>query len=286
MRFLLFIAFGSVATLARADSTLAGAEALLQAKRYPEARVVLEKIVAAEPTNATALHDLGLVYSKRHDLEAEQEAVKWLARAAELEPNNATYLADFGGTSMELASHNRSISAATKGRAAMEKAIALDPENLDAREGLFQFYLRAPFFVGGSEAKAAAELEEIRRRNPGRAIALAVLTKANAKDYAGAFALCDEFLARKPDDYAALYQYGRTAGVSGQNLERGLADLRKCLTLTPPGPAAPTHSHVWCRIGIIEEKLGHTAGARDAYAKALELDSSNSQAADGVARLK
>ena len=54
----------------------------------------------------------------------------------------------------------------------MEKAIQLDPDNLDAREGLFQYYTQAPFFVGGSASKAAAQLEEIRRRDVDRGTAL------------------------------------------------------------------------------------------------------------------
>ena len=115
---------------------------------------------------------------------------------------------------------------------------------------------------------------------------LSVVAKANAKEYADAFKLCNEVLVKSPDNYTALYQYGRTASVSGQNLERGLAGLKKCLTLTRPGPSAPRPTNVWFRIGVIQEKLGHPADARQAYETALQLDRGSKQASDALANLK
>jgi Tfp pilus assembly protein PilF len=269
----------------RAESDWDSAVALVKAKRYPEARPLLEKIVAAEPTNAAAWHELGRVWGARHDNAACEEAVRCFKHAVDLEPQNATFLGDYGGTSMELASRTRSLSAATSGRDAMLKSLAINPDNLDVREGLFQFYLRAPFFVGGSASKAAAQLEEIRRRDPDRGIVLAVLAKADAKEFDAAFALCDEALAKHPDNYTALYQYGRTASMSGLNLERGLACLRKALTLEQPGPAAPTYSHIWYRIGVIDQKLDRTVDARAAYAASLKSDPTNRQAEAALAKI-
>jgi tetratricopeptide (TPR) repeat protein len=268
-----------------AQPTLDAARALYEAKRYPEARQALEKIVAAEPRNAAAMHYLGLTIKRRNDPAALPEAVKWLAKAADLDPKNAIYLGDFGGSSLQLASRTNSISAATKGRDAMEKALALDPDYLDAREGLIQFYQRAPWPIGSS-AKAAAHLAELRKRDPDRATVLSVMMKANAKDFTAAFQLCDDVLAKTPDNYAALYQFGRTASISGQHLERGLECLQKCLTQTPPSPASPTHSNVWQRIGNLQERLQRPDDARQAYGAALHLDPGNQQAASALAKLK
>lgn len=284
---LLLAIFSCLACAAPAESAAAFTEAraLFDAKRYPEARMALEKIVAVEPRHAAACHFLGRTIATRNDSTAQEQAIPWLAKAVELEPNNAAYLGIYGGTLLQQASRTRSYSAATKGRDAMEKAIALDPDYLDAREGLFQFYERAPWPIGG-HAKALAQLDEIRRRDPARALLLTVLMKANAKDYPAAFKLCDEALMHKPDDYAALYQYGRTAALSGQNLARGLACLRECLKLEPPTPASPTHSSVWQRLGNLEERRQQPAEARAAYEAALKLDVSNQQAAEALAKLK
>lgn len=264
--------------------TLEDAIALYRDRRFPEARAALEKIANREPGNAAACYYLGMTLKRRADATALDDAIRWLEKAATLEPTNAHYLADFGGTSLQLAAKNRSYSAATRGRDAMEKSLALDPANLDARVGLFHFYRQAPWPLG-STAKAARQLAEIRKRDPALGTSLAVASRADAGDFAEAFRLCDEVLAKSPNDYTALYQYGRTSSMSGQNLNRGLANLKQCLELEPPGPAAPSHSNVWNRIGTLEEKLYHTPEARAAYAAALQLDPANRQAADAVARL-
>ncbi len=268
-RRLLFILLGLVSA-AGAATPLEEAIALYRKKIYPDARAALEKIATAEPNNAVACYYLGMTLRHRGDATALDDATKWLEKATTLEPKNATYLADYGGTSMQLASKNRSYSAATKGRDAMEKSLLLNPENLDARQGLWRFYTEAPWPLGSS-SKAATQLEEIRKRDPERALTLAV----GAKTAGG-----------KPDDYTALYQYGRTASLSGQNLARGRECLLKCLTLKPPTTASAQPTHIWVRIGVIDEKLGHLPEARTAYETALKLDSHNKTASDALEKLK
>lgn len=290
---LLFLASCSAASVfvmsaadgSSATSALDEALTLFAAKRYPEARERLEKIVAADPRIAKACHYLGRTIIARNDTPALEEGVKWLAKAVELEPDNASYLGVYGGTSLQLAGRTNSLSAASKGREAMERALALDPNYLEAREGLFQFYQRAPWPIGSS-AKAEVQLAEIRKRDPDLATVLGVGSKTRAKDFPAAFTLCEEVLTRNPDNYAALYQYGRTASICGQNLERGLTCLQKCLTIDPPTPASPSHSNVWHRIGNIQEQLSRVEDARNAYETALRLDPSNAAASAAVAKLK
>ena len=57
-----------------------------------------------------------------------------------------------------------------KGRAAVERAITLDPDNLDARTTLMQFLLQAPGFVGGSRDGAREQAIEIERRDRARGL--------------------------------------------------------------------------------------------------------------------
>lgn len=279
-----FAAFLLLVAPAAADSGVEAAMALVKPGQPSDARSALESLVARDPGNARAWHELGMLWRDRKDTAAYRQAVECLHKAVALAPDNPTFLADYGGTAMELASRTRSLTAAIAGRAAMEKAVALAPDNIDAREGLFEFYARAPFLAGGSSSKAAAELDAIRRRDPDRATALAAIAKADARDYAAAFALCDEVLAHHPDDYTALYQYGRTASFSGQNLARGLACLQHALTLKPPGPASAQYTQVWYRIGTLQRKLGHAADARHAFTMALQLDPSNESAARALGK--
>lgn len=285
--FLVFLALvsGACAAAAGRSEAFVAAQQLFEQKRLPEARAAFERVVTAEPQNALAFHLLGRCWVARGDEAAVEEGIKALARAVELEPENTIFLGIYGGNLLQLASRNSSPLAASRGRDAMEKAVKLDPGYLDAREGLFQFYERAPWPLGSS-AKAAAHLEEIRKRDADRATVLSVMSKVRAKEYAAAFSLCENVLAKKPDDYTALYQFGRTAIESGQNLDAGLKSLQRCLALEPPSPASPQHTHAWQRIGNLHEKALRPAEARAAYETALKLDPGNRQAADALAKLK
>ncbi len=284
MRFV-FILGVLLATFAHGASDLEPAIALYREKKFPEARLAFEKILASEPTNAVACHFLGLTLLRRGDDQALDEAVPWLEKAATLAPTNAEYLADFGGASMQLASKRTSLSAATKGRDAMEQSLKLQPNNIEARIGLWQFYERAPWPLGSSK-KAAAQIEEIRKLDPTRATVLTVVQKTTAKEFPAAFKICDEVLARQPDNFTALYYYGRTAATSGQNLQRGLASLQRCLSLPEQGPSSPAPSDIWNRIGNVQEKLARPNDARTAYETALKLNPGNRAAQDALAKLK
>ena len=74
---------------------------------------------------------------------------------------------------------------------------------------------------------------------------------AHAPEYYKAF--LGEMKPSNPDDYAALFQTGRLAAISGQRLDHGLTVLRQCLTMTTP-EGQPSHAAAHWRIGFILEK--------------------------------
>lgn len=272
-------------TVACAGTGFEQALALVHAKRYPEARDALQQVVRAEPRNAAAWCELGRVWEARHDAAALRQAADCLDRAVALQPLNASYLTRDGIVLIRLAARTHSLSAAVQGRDTLEKAVAIAPSNLDAREALYHFYARAPFFVGGSSAKAAAELDAIRRHDPDRAAAIEILGRIRAGRYADAFRLCDGILARAPNDYTALWLYGRTASLSGENTVRALACLHRAAMLPPPHRNSPDHAAVWMHIGELEEKRSHTAAARAAFREVQHLAPGNPEATAGLQRL-
>lgn len=257
--------------------------ALYKDRKVPEARAALETITTAEPKNAEACYYLGLTLLRTHDPKLLESAVDWFKKAVDLQPDNTNYLFEYGGNCLNLSGKTRSISAANRGRDALEKLLTLDPAHLDAREALYQFYEQAPWPIG-SGSKARAHLEEIRKRDPERARIIAITTKTNAKNYVEAFALCDEALASSPDNYLVFILYGRVAILSGQNLELALVRLKKCMTLTPP-PKAPSLAFVQWRIGNVLEKMNEKPAARAAYEAALKLDPAMKTAVDALAKL-
>jgi tetratricopeptide (TPR) repeat protein len=161
-RLLLLLALAGPAS---ADSGLEAAVRLYDARQYPEAQADLERLTAARPGDAAAAYYLGMTLRHRGDPRALDDAVAWLEKAVALAPANSTYLGDYGGTCLELADRHHSFSFATRGRNAMEKAVALDPGNLEARQGLMQFYARAPWPLG-SVTRARTQADEILRRDP------------------------------------------------------------------------------------------------------------------------
>jgi len=265
-------------------SPLEDAIALYKDKKIPEARAALEAITTAEPQNAEACYYLGLTLLHSRDPKLLESAVGWFKKAVDLQPENVAYLFEYGGNSLNLAGKTRSLGAANRGRDALEKVIKLDPAHLDAHEALYQFYDQAPWPIGSS-SKANAHLEEIRKYDPVRARIILITTRTNSKDYAEAFKLCDEAVAKIPDNYVAFLLYARAAILSGQNLDPALAGLKKCLTLTPP-PKAPGYAFVHWRIGNLLEKKGDKPAARAAYEASLQADSNFTMSSDALAKLK
>jgi tetratricopeptide (TPR) repeat protein len=220
---------------------------------------------------------------QRADDRAIEDALPWLAKATELAPKNATYLTLFGITSMQTAGKTRSVSAATRGRDAVIRAIELEPDNLDAREALLQFYVSAPWPIG-SRTKAKEQAEAIAQRNPTRGLFARVQLKTTEKKYDEAIVLCEKSLEQNPDFYPALAELGRLTVASGTKLERGLAALRRCLQLEPTLGQA-THSLIHYRIGTLHLKLSDKTAARAAFTAALQLDPKLKRAADALAKL-
>lgn len=270
-----------------ADSpALADAIALFDTHRVPEARARLADIVAKEPANSRALWYLG-----RSDLamQRREEAADTLAKAAALAPGDHRILADYGSASLlratELGTSFRALGFARRGRNALEQAVKLAPDVIGYREGLVQFYTRAPVFAGGDFDKAYAHIAEITKRDPERGTVIRATTLASEKRYDEALVACEKFLADHPDNYLALYTLGRIASETGRELARGEAALRRCLELTPK-IQEPDHAGAHYRLGLIAEKSGRPADARREYQAALALEPEFPEVKAALARLK
>lgn len=252
-------------------------------------------------------------------------AEKQFERAVAADPKNGTYhlwLGNAVGQQTTTASTVRQPFMARRVKAEFERAVALDPELLDARDGLVQFYLMAPGFMGGSEAKAREQQREIAKRNAFRGYLAAATVAWAGKDTLGteramraaiaaapdsartvitlaqrqagwgrisaAFGTLDEWLARYPRDIAVRFQIGRLAAVSGQQLDRGETLLRD-LIAEPEWESTnlrPSKAAVHYRLGMVLEKSGKKPDARASYERALSLDPQLKPAKDALAALR
>ncbi|HCZ37830.1 MAG TPA: hypothetical protein DHV26_18060, partial [Cytophagales bacterium] len=202
-----------------------------------------------------------------------------------------------------------------KMKSAWEKAVQLDPKTVDARESLIQYYLQAPAIAGGSVDKAIEMANEIKKIKPSEGhrqlgniyyrekkyaeaekefIAMtkvdATLTPGLAnfyvlqKQYDKAFAISDEALKQNPDDMAATYQIGKLSALSGLQLDRGEAALKKYLGYQPK-KNEPSHAGANMRLAQIMEKRGKKSEAKSLYQLALKGDATLKEAKEGLERV-
>jgi tetratricopeptide (TPR) repeat protein len=148
--------------------------------RLEEAYRLGREAVSASPDDPASLAALavGALAVERYD-----EAMEAAEAAQSRKPDVSSYQLIMGQAYLSHARANPSLSAIArvkKGRAAVERAIALDPDNLPARHTLMQFLLQAPGIAGGSRDGARAQAREILRRN--RAYGLIAVTEVAAAE--------------------------------------------------------------------------------------------------------
>lgn len=165
LRSLFFIAFflSSAAARAAGDST-AGVQ-LFDRGRLTEARQFFESFVEVYPADAAGAFYLGRI---AFDEEQYDRAVEWFEKAAQLVNGNAEYHLWLGrayGHKAKRATTVQQPFLARKVKAHFEKAVALEPDNIEAREALMEYYMTAPGLLGGSKEKAREQAQEIRRRD-------------------------------------------------------------------------------------------------------------------------
>lgn len=122
-------------------------------------------LLAAPLLAQTALIEEGRAAIDRND---PQTALGVLQRAVAQTPNNAEahYLLGVAyGKLAQKANAFRRLSLARHTHGEFEQAVQLDPNHLDARWALVQYYELAPGYLGGSEQKARQQAEEISKRD-------------------------------------------------------------------------------------------------------------------------
>lgn len=94
----------------------------------------------------------------------QKDAKAALKRVVEMEPSNADYHFWYGTLIFETINDAGMLAKAglaNDGKGEFEKAIGIDPDHVEARYGLAQFYLRAPGIAGGSTKKAKQQAEAL-----------------------------------------------------------------------------------------------------------------------------
>lgn len=187
-------------------------------------------------------------------------------------------------------------------RDAFKKAVELDPQNMEARFSLLQYYMQAPAIVGGGSGKAKTLAAQTVAINPdggklmmarldasddklaqAEAAVLAMPTSSNEavadgqrdlmvnlgnkylsdKRFADSERMFREAFKRHPDSDGALYGLARVQQELGRHRE-ALASMEQVNLMNPRASA-------WYRIGQSLQALGDKSKAAAAYEKALSF---------------
>lgn len=291
-------------------------------KRNVQARIPVF-VVLAVLTTAALSAELSLVDQGRLAIEHGDgdAAVKLLEQAVAQQPTSAeAYLRlgeAYGLKGMMAGIFGASY--AGKARRAWEKAVQLDPSSITARYSVAQFYANAPRIMGGSIDKALEQAAQIKKLDPlwgHRTYAMVhVAQKKNnlarqeyqdalreqpdsaaahtyyanylastEKNYPAAAAELERATRLDPDFTPAWYHIGRVAALSNTNLADGEQALKKYFGCSPKdNEPAIANAHYW--LGMIYEKQGRKAEAKQEYATAIKLNPSLKMAEDALKKI-
>jgi tetratricopeptide (TPR) repeat protein len=293
--------------------------ASFHAHRYADAQRELDAAVRAHPNDGRFHQYLGRV--ALHETRF-REAIAHLERAAQLEPTVAAHQLWLGRAYGQLAvrsSLTKKFGLAKRSRAALERAVELDPSSIEARSSLLQFYLLAPGLVGGSTRKARAHAAEIANQSPFHGALARAWIAEDRKDYDGAareyrqaialssdslvaywglaqlwqrgarfdssFALMDDLIRRRPEAMPAHYYYGRASSLSGQHLAEGVQALQRYLTYEPH-EGDPPRSSAHYRLGLVFERMGEREKARREFETSLRLEPTRAEVKSALRRVR
>lgn len=164
----------------------AQANALLQQGQVDEARVALQEVLQAQPKNAQAHQLLCRVYYAQEMADA---AIHECELAASGDPGNSNTQMWLGRAYGMKASHANPLIAfglARKVHYAFERAVQLDPNNIEAMNDLGEFYVQAPAIVGGGLDKGRALADRMKPSFAPQAHRLLALIANENKDPATA----------------------------------------------------------------------------------------------------
>jgi tetratricopeptide (TPR) repeat protein len=284
---------------------------------YQSAISTLSAALIESPHDARVFHWRSRCYLEQEDY---AKAVSDGERAVSERPDNAEYRRWLGRAYGGAAEHTRSFSLARKVRLAFEQAVQLDPSNLAARRDLAEFYLEAPWIIGGDSRKALkqveaiadvdavaghlahaayalhekrldeaeADYERVLELRPGRIDPyLEVAGFYEARGDAAKFASVVEQADRaEPSDARLSYYKGVALVLANRNLADADRFFRTYLATSPRRSDFPSHAaaHEW--LGRLDERLGDTMGAADEYRAALALDAGRKPAREALRRLE
>jgi cytochrome c-type biogenesis protein CcmH/NrfG len=301
-------------------STLMAAEAspanLLAAGRVDDAMVTLQTRINAAPNDAESQNLLCRAYLALNNWDASIAACQ---KAVTLEPGSSQYHLWLGRAYGEKAERSVFLSAivlAKKVRSEFETSVKLDPSNVEAHADLADYYVQAPWFLGGGTDKAVTQAQQLMSLDPAEAHLVRAQIAEKSNDQAAAereYHAAIEASGGKPGPWMDLARFYRrtnrldlmqeaiqhaTSSQKNQHVLLPAAEvliqtqrdlpaavelLRRYLANETVEDAPAFKAHYL--LGNLLEKQGDTQAAAQEYRNALSLAKDFTLAQDALKRL-
>jgi tetratricopeptide (TPR) repeat protein len=150
--------------VAQSSEDMATGVALFERGQFAAAQQVFEAFVRQYPTDPAGAYYLGRI---AFESEQYEQAATWFEKAVQLDGSNSDSHLWLGRTygHQAQAAKGEAFFLARKVKTHFEKAVELNPDNIEARFDLLEYYLQASAFVNGGLTKAKEQAEEIAKRN-------------------------------------------------------------------------------------------------------------------------
>jgi tetratricopeptide (TPR) repeat protein len=282
-------------------------------------------VVLAATVGLPCLGQTSLIGQGRAALDRDEpgRAIELLEKAVDQNPASAEAHGCLGvayGSAALTSNIVRRMSLAQKARCELEKAVQLDPAQVDARIGLLEYYTLAPRLLGGDIEKAREQANLIKSRDligGHRAHAfidahlnqidlarkefrdavaeqplsakshywLGSFYEMTDKNYPAASAEFETAARLDPTDMLVRFEIGHLAALTGIDLVRGQAALIAYLN-HKPAKDEPSLDRAAYWLGAIFEKRGNETAAREQYADALRVNPKQKDVMEAMARLR
>jgi len=226
-----WLAFSLAITL-HAGSPYETARKLFNATDFEQSLKVLQTI----PDKNAAVYELiGRDYFLLGEYKRASEA---LEKAAQADPDSSEIALWAGrafGRRAETSSMLTAPGFASRARQYFERAVQLDPRNLDALSDLFEYYLEAPGFLGGGMDKAQATAQQISNIDAGEGHWSQAKIAEKRKEYGSAEAQLRRAIELSPQRVGRFIELAKFLAKQGryEEAEQSLAQAEKIAPSSP-----------------------------------------------------
>jgi len=158
-------ALASVPLLAGAIAAMNGDDLrkMFEAGQYRQVQTASQAALAAAPKDPSLHYWLA---RSSYELGSYDTAMRAAEEACRLDPQQSDFQMWLGRAYGRKAEIESSFFLARKTRRALETAVKLDPANIPARRNLVEYYVEAPWILGGSKDKARQQVEAVTALDP------------------------------------------------------------------------------------------------------------------------